>query len=464
MPAAVTLTSLAQLDAGPQAAGGPVTRINLAADLDTVPPRVFDYADTLEVLDLSGNGLAQLPDTLPHLHRLRILFCSANAFTALPAILGACPRLEMVGFKSNRIAEVPSVALPPHLRWLILTDNAVEALPETVGRCRNLQKLMLAGNRLTGLPDALAACHRLELVRLAANRLPDLPDCLRTLPRLAWLAFAGNPFCAADEAAALAQAPAATVSWSELELHERLGEGASGTIYRARRPGHGATEYAVKLFKGAMTSDGLPHSEMAACLAAGEHPNRIPALARIAGHPDATDGLLMPLIDTAYRSLAGPPSLASCTRDIYPPDRHFPLANALRIAHGIASLAASLHARGIMHGDLYAHNILHCDAGRALLGDFGAASFYAGQTALAAQLERIEVRAFGCLLDELLARSPSGPDHAPVRTRLATLAADCCQPAVFARPAFGALVDELDAALAGLPALPTASPRHPANA
>ena len=93
--------------------------------LTALPRAVFDQADTLELLDLSGNALDRLPDDLPRLRRLRILFASNNRFTELPAVLGECPTLEMVGFKSNAIAEVPGAALPPGLRWLILTDNAI---------------------------------------------------------------------------------------------------------------------------------------------------------------------------------------------------------------------------------------------------------------------------------------------------------------------------------------------------
>lgn len=445
MPSAATVSSLTQLASG-RFQGA--TRLNLASGLVDFPPEIFDLAETLEVLDLSGNRLSRLPDDLPRLRKLRILFCSNNAFTELPAVLGACPQLQMIGFKSNRIRQVPATALPATLRWLILTDNALAELPPEIGRCAELQKLMLAGNELITLPASLADCRRLELLRIAANRLTAFPAHLLSLPRLAWLAYAGNPFCASDEDAALATAPAATMPWHELELVERLGEGASGTIYRARR--RTAAEHqdlAVKLFKGAVTSDGLPHNEMTACLAAGEHPNRIPALARITGHPEGADGLLMPRIDAGYRSLAGPPSLASCTRDVYPADQRYPLAAALRIAHGIASLATHLHARGIVHGDLYAHNILHCDQGRALLGDFGAASFYPADASAAARLERVEVRAFGCLLEELLGRSDVQSPQRTLLAELRELTAACLQDRVEQRPAFAAIEARLGAAL-----------------
>ncbi len=131
---------------------------------------------------------------------------------------------------------------------------------------------------------------------------------------------------------------------------------------------------ALKLFKGAVTSDGLPLNEMNACITAGAHPHLIPVLGKLAAHPEAAHGLVMALIDSKFRNLAGPPSLDSCTRDVYPAETRFDLDDAIRIALGIASAAEYLHAQGITHGDLYGHNILHGADGQALLGDFGAAS------------------------------------------------------------------------------------------
>ncbi|HUD32383.1 MAG TPA: protein kinase, partial [Variovorax sp.] len=89
------------------------TRVALACGLTEFPRELFALADSLEILDLSGNALDALPEDLHRLHRLRVLFCSDNRFTALPASLGACARLEMIGFKANRIARVPAEALPP---------------------------------------------------------------------------------------------------------------------------------------------------------------------------------------------------------------------------------------------------------------------------------------------------------------------------------------------------------------
>jgi hypothetical protein len=84
-----------------------------------------------------------------------------------------------------------------------------------------------------------------------------------------------------------------------------------------------------------------------------------------------------------------------------------------------------------MHGDLYAHNTLwDGEAGQAALSDFGAAcALPEGPEGDA--WRRIEVRAFGLLLGELLARCT-----APVEslTRLAALQAACEAPDPAARP------------------------------
>lgn len=435
-------TTLEQLQAG-QLAGA--RRLKLACGLTEFPREIFDLAETLEILDLSGNALSTLPDDLPRLSRLRILFASDNRFSELPDVLGACPQLSMIGFKANRIRVVSGRSLPPRLRWLILTDNEIEMLPAEIGNCSQLQKLMLAGNRLHTLPKEMAACSRLELVRLSANRLSALPEWLLRLPRLAWLAFAGNPLGEALETAASVETTIADVQWRSLELERKLGEGASGVIYRAMRlpdEGHASRPVAVKVFKGAVTSDGLPDSEMTACIHAGHHPNLIPVIGKVKGHPADAHGLVMELIDPAFANLAAPPSLESCTRDVYAADARFDPAPALRIAYGVASAARHLHERGIMHGDLYAHNILHCGAGRVLLGDFGAASFYdADDAQFTLAVQRLEVRAFGHLLEELIERCDV--TQLPDAGELEALKAACLSENVESRPSFDAIASRL---------------------
>lgn len=430
-----------------------ITRLNLSEGLTELPPEVFDLADTLEVLNLSGNALSSLPDDLPRLHQLKVLFCSDNQFIQLPEVVGQCAGLSMVGFKSNQIRQVPAVSLPPQLRWLILTDNQIEALPDELGCRPLLEKVALAGNRLRALPDTMVACEQLALLRISANDFEHFPEWLFTLPSLSWLALAGNPANEPLEAQrSLAGPDIPQVPWANLTLHEVLGQGASGVIHRVTlRPAGGQeVSAALKVFKGALTSDGWPHSEMAASLNAGQHPNLIGVIGQLQGHPQGLGGLLMPLVDASLQALAEPPSLSTCSRDVYPAGRTWGPSTALRMAQESASALAHLHARGLMHGDFYGHNLLWREGAGLMLGDFGAATpFDPADAALADRLSRIEVRAWGCFLQELLQDLSALAGGAGALGELRLLQGLCMGP-VAQRPSWREIERALVAAQAAL--------------
>ena len=380
-------------------------QIKLSAGLREFPPELFQLADTLEVLDLSGNQLSTLPDELTRFTRLRILFASSNPFAALPRVLGRMPQLEMIGFKACQIREVPADSLPQALRWLILTDNQIRQLPGTLGECPRLQKLMLACNQLHDLPPSLAQCTKLELLRISGNALTDIPGVVFALPALAWLAIAGNPFTQKNEQHALEGSAQSAISYQNLQQHELLGEGASGHIYRATRSGGG--DVALKVFKAGQTSDGTPASELAAGLSAGQHPHLLTPLAPVAGHPQGKLAMALPLLPPGLQALAGPPSMDSCTRDVYAPTARFSPATAQRLLQGVESAVSHLHARGILHGDLYAHNVLWNPAtGDAVLSDLGAAALTQGLPNEQVQLLlMMEQRAMQILKNEVQART-----------------------------------------------------------
>ncbi|UOQ69991.1 protein kinase domain-containing protein [Hymenobacter cellulosilyticus] len=152
---------------------------------------------------------------------------------------------------------------------------------------------------------------------------------------------------------------------------------------------------------------------------------------------------MLELIPPEFRILAGPPSFETCTRDVYAPGTRFSLETTLRIARGVASAVAHLHQRGILHGDLYAHNILTSPTGAARLSDFGAASFFDPATAVGAGLQRLEVRAFGCLLEELLAHCEAAEADAEAIRKLRELQQRCVSPLGEARPLLAEIEREL---------------------
>ncbi|KKY31021.1 putative serine threonine protein kinase [Diaporthe ampelina] len=430
-----------------------LTKLKLTCPLQTFPLEIYDLGPSLEQLDLSGTGLSSLPPDFGHsLPNLKIAFFSQCAFSTFPSALASCPRLEMVAFRGNGMTVIPEGSLPPQLRWLILTDNELSSLPKSIAECDRLQKCMLAGNHLQTLPDEMQHCKKLGLLRLSSNRLQTLPDWLFNMPELAFLSFAGNP-CSASEAVALSddsQLGLAHVNWSELEVQHTLGEGASGIISKGlwRIDASTTEEVAIKLFRGALTSDGTPEDEMAAYIAAGQHENIIDVLGRIHGHPDEAKGafkggLVMQLIPSYYQTLGQPPSLLTCTRDTYPAGARLSVENALSILEDIAAAAAHLHYKKVAHGDLYAHNILTSEDGHALLGDFGAATVHGGK--VPPLVEKLEVLAFAHLVDDLLGLVAITTDEQRAAVgRLQNLHQQCSAKTVPSRPTFKQLLAEVE--------------------
>ena len=202
-------------------------------------------------------------------------------------------------------------------------------------------------------------------------------------------------------------------------------------------PAEEAKEIAVKLFKGEVTSDGLPEDEMNTCITAGLHPGLIKLLGQISNHPEQKKGLVMELIPANYYNLGGPPSLESCTRDIFLENFSLTSGQALKIATTIASVAAQLHSKNIMHGDLYAHNIMIDQDCNTLFSDFGAASIYENPS-----LELIEVRAFGYLLADLIHLSRAD-SHTTIAKKLQAIQKDCLQSSINLRPQFQSIVLQL---------------------
>jgi len=423
-------------------------------------------------LDLGGNRALDSLDGIDRLPRLRILFASGCGLADLPPH-GPLSRaqLSMLALKANGMTLLDGDALPATLVWFIAANNAIRAV-RAPHRLQKVRKLMLSHNALTteALEPLIDAASSLEMLRVACNKLETLPAAIGRHPKLAWLAIGGNPYAqrqlearcaraqdsAASEAASEAEgAPLLLASSESPELaigEEVLGRGSGATVVIGSLRG---LPVAVKLWTAAHFSDGDARGEWEMGRLTGACTHVVRTLA-VFQAPQL--GMVLELLDGASAA-GGPPSFDSVTRDALDTTAQaLALADALRVAREVGSALAWLHSRGLMHGDIYLHNTLLCfehppPAGErrvsaVRLSDFGAAACYS-KTDDGHALERVEVRSFGYLLDDLAilcrsTESASAPD-VHIRNALAALAERCCTAESEQAPGFAQIVDELEA-------------------
>ena len=144
------------------------------------------------------------------------------------------------------------------------------------------------------------------------------------------------------------------------QLHERVGAGGMGEVYRARDT-RLRRDVAVKILPEAFAADGARRARFereALVLASLNHPN----IATIHGieDEDGVHALVMELVDgetLADRILRG----------------SIPVSESLAIARQIADALDAAHERGIVHRDLKPANIKLSSSGRVKVLDFGLA-------------------------------------------------------------------------------------------
>lgn len=156
-------------------------------------------------------------------------------------------------------------------------------------------------------------------------------------------------------------------------------------------------------------------------------------------------GVVMDLVEGA--PLAEKPNATSVLRCRWEAGRNYPLRFLLSVGAKLAGALQHLHALGVMHGDVYAHNVVATpDGARATLLDYGASFRYGatsddgGEGGGGVDFERLEVRALGLLLADLLARCPEAAEGseegAAAAVAVKELVERCLLPRVAARPTF----------------------------
>ncbi|XP_067932869.1 malignant fibrous histiocytoma-amplified sequence 1 homolog [Watersipora subatra] len=163
-------------------------------------PEVVSKLTSLEVLDLSNNGVRQIPDSLASLKLLRKLDLNRNPIEVLPEAITALSSLEELNLSDCEISQLPESFIQlQKLKVLRITGHpnvsrlyGLLTFPEVVTKLTSLEELDLSIKWINELPDR---CHSLRMLRdlgLSFNNIQSLPFWIYKLERLVKLDLRKN--------------------------------------------------------------------------------------------------------------------------------------------------------------------------------------------------------------------------------------------------------------------------------
>ncbi|KAM9820284.1 DISP complex protein LRCH3 [Neosynchiropus ocellatus] len=140
-----------------------------------------DLTDTTRA-DLSRNRLSELPLEVCLFVSLESLVLYQNCLRSLPESLINLQSLTYLNLSRNQLSVLPAVLFSLPLKVLIACNNKLVSLPEEVGHLRHLTELDVSCNELQTLPSQVGQLEALRDLNIRRNHLVTLPPELAELP------------------------------------------------------------------------------------------------------------------------------------------------------------------------------------------------------------------------------------------------------------------------------------------
>ena len=151
-------------------------------------------ADRVYKLDLSGQGLTEIPKELsafPNLNELRIM---DNLISTVGTELSENTRLESLDLSGNQIESIDFNNLSENalnLKFLILRENSLEEIDASINKLKFLTYLDLGGNFINDFDDDILLKY-LKVLVLDNNSITEVPKIAINSPKLKTLNLNSN--------------------------------------------------------------------------------------------------------------------------------------------------------------------------------------------------------------------------------------------------------------------------------
>ncbi|KAJ2737679.1 cysteinyl-tRNA synthetase, partial [Coemansia sp. Cherry 401B] len=166
-----------------------------ARKLQAVPVFLYAHANKIVSLNMSKNpGLNFPADFVQLCGNMRELRLSTCQFSRFPTSIQYFPLLNFLDLSGNDIKQMRYAPLDQldRLTTLMLRNNRLVDLPDSLARLRSLRVLNVSNNNLPAFPGVVTRIKSLEELDISLNRIPSVPDAISALENLVKLNVMGN--------------------------------------------------------------------------------------------------------------------------------------------------------------------------------------------------------------------------------------------------------------------------------
>lgn len=135
----------------------------------------------LESLSLQNDNLLEVPASITRLKKLRVLNLSGNPIRTVPESMAQLTTLEELYLNNDAALDLPQtlkiLAKLPKLKSLHLDNDGLVQLPQELYALKQLESLYLNNNKLPEIPRQLEGLPHLQYLEMRNNKLqPDVID------------------------------------------------------------------------------------------------------------------------------------------------------------------------------------------------------------------------------------------------------------------------------------------------
>ena len=146
----------------------------------------------MEHLDLTGNNIVTLPDSLAKLKILKSLWLQNCSLVGCPPVISEITNLKELSLAENAIIqELPeSLKNLEKLNKLNISSCGLDILPEVVFELKELKRLYLRNNEIDpekSVSSSLSNLKELEVLDLSQCGLTSFPEVITKLLKLRYL-------------------------------------------------------------------------------------------------------------------------------------------------------------------------------------------------------------------------------------------------------------------------------------